>query len=186
LHTRALRATGAPVDAITAELSRLDDFLAALLVLSDVSAPPALEEFELSAEIQGLTEEEAGRADYPVSLAGPNPCVVVGDRRILGLIYRNGLRNAIEASLGVNEHPPIVVNWGDSDVDYWLSIADAGTGLPVDLAQMFVVGKTTKRDHLGMGLSIAQHAAEAVNGSINLTPRTVGALFELRWPRRAT
>jgi signal transduction histidine kinase len=82
---------------------------------------------------------------------------------------------------------PIVIGWGETDRDLWLSILDRGKGFPQGFAKLFEIGTTTKKNHLGMGLALARQAALSLNGQITLAPRQPnGAKFEFRWPRNST
>jgi signal transduction histidine kinase len=105
------------------------------------------------------------------------------------LVVANGLRNAIEATESLSEiidaSNRVVVSWGETDRDYWIAIVDWGPGLPLGFDRIFDIGSTTKKDHLGMGLAIAERAALSLSGNVSVTPREdKGTRYEFRWPRR--
>lgn len=170
-------------DILAHELARLNGFLDAMLRLADAASPPEFEQFDLVEELYQRTADELRAMEHPISFTGSIPFLVVADRRLVSLIYCNALRNAIEASAAVEEKSAIVVNWGETDVDYWLVIIDTGVGLPAGGAKVFDVGITTKRAHFGMGLSISRQAADSLGGAITLSPTDTGAVFELRWAK---
>ena len=127
-----------------------------------------------------------GEQAIDVSLHGTMPFVIHSDPTLLTAALSNGVRNAGDAVVGAHsdERHLIVVNWGETDVDYWVAVMDRGSGLvgPVGLA--FEIGKTTKEGHNGFGLPIAKQAVETLGGSCTLQALPEGgAHFEIRWER---
>ena len=154
--------------------------------LKSAAAVPRPEEFDL-AELLGEIESEIVGADtVEVSLYGAKPMLITSDRALLRLAVSNGLRNAVEAVTGRPgpEPHPIVVIWGETDVDYWVAILDRGPGVTGLAESAFGIGKTTKQGHSGFGLAIARQAIETLGGACTLQPATEGgARFEIRWER---
>ncbi len=112
--------------------------------------------------------------------------LVTSDRALLRLAVSNGIRNAVEAVTGApgDEPHPIIVAWGATDVDYWVTVLDRGPGVVGPAESAFGIGKTTKKGHSGFGLTIARQAIETLGGMCTLQPVTEGgARFELRWER---
>ena len=109
----------------------------------------------------------------------------MADRGLLELLLKNALRNAVEATSEAGEpFTPVTVTWGETDIDYWISVLDRGIGLPQRLESAFKIGASLKKGHLGVGLALAAQAADSMQGQISLTPRDGGgAQFEFRWPR---
>ncbi|MCH7931837.1 MAG: ATP-binding protein [Proteobacteria bacterium] len=139
-----------------------------------------------------LVEDESAVADgaLEIRLIGPRPLVVFGDRSLIKLILINALRNAIESTISAapSDSEPLVMSWGDTDVDTWVTILDRGIGLPLAFDRAFAIGETTKskQGHQGMGLAIAKQAADSIDGTVDLRPRDEGgAAFDVRWPHRA-
>ena len=155
--------------------------------LGSASATPRPEEFDLSELVLEIVQSEAIPRKIDVSLQGPSPLLVTSDPALLRLAISNGVRNSVEAVLAAsthNEPHSIVVNWNETDVDYWTAILDRGPGLLGPMESAFEAGTTTKKGHTGFGLSIARQAIEALDGSCTLQPSlTGGALFEMRWQR---
>lgn len=161
------------------QLSRLDEFLDVMTNLHTAAQVPVLREVELRAFVDSVVEGMDG-SGVAIQLAGPE-LRVTSDARLLRLIVRNGLQNAVEASPIGSE---IVVAWGRSREGFFISIVDHGSGLPsgftLDRIQM---GNSSKQGHLGMGLSLIRQAAESLGATVKLTGRTDrGARLELHAP----
>lgn len=166
-------------------LDRLDRLLEAFARLRRAASAPQIEEFSLDDLVQRSMSEVSPPAGVVLQKAGPQPCVVEGDRSLLGLALVNGLRNAIEATAAVgidSQKLPIAVTWGLTDIDCWISVVDSGIGFRGDLQRAFDMGTTTKSGHLGMGLATAKQAMESMSGRLLLVPNTRGVRFEMRWP----
>ena len=154
--------------------------------LKSASAVPRPEEFDLSELLCETVSSELSDPRIDVSLYGPRPFIVNSDPALLRLVFRNGIRNSIEAVLSserIDPHP-IVITWGETDVDYWTSILDRGPGFVGPAESAFGVGRTTKKNHSGFGLTIARQAVETLGGSCTLQPaKQRGTRFEIRWGR---
>jgi len=170
-------------------LDRLDDLLAAFSRLRRAASAPKSEEFSLDEAVQRCIQETQVPHGIHIQKAGPLQCIVTGDSSLVSLCFNNGLRNAIEATAAVSEEakkPPIAVAWGQTDIDYWISIVDSGVGFKGNLQRAFEMGTTTKEGHLGMGLAIASQALGSMSGKLLLAPNTRGVRFEMRWPKLAS
>jgi len=168
-------------------LDRLDDFLDALSRLRRAASAPKIEEFSLDEIVQRCIQESPAPRDIQIQKSGPQPCIVEGDCSLVSVSFANGLRNAIEATVAVEDtaHLPIIVGWGTTDVDYWISVVDNGIGFRGNVQRAFDMGTTTKSGHLGMGLAIASQAVTSMGGRVLLVPNERGVRFEMRWPRPA-
>jgi len=169
-------------------LDRLDELLAAFSRLRRAASPPRSREFSLDELVQQCIHESNAPSSVLIQRAGPQPCVVEGDSSLISLCLSNGLRNAIEATVAVGEEArnlPITVAWGHTDVDHWISIVDLGVGFKGNLQRAFEIGTTTKPDHLGMGLAIANQALASMAGKVILVPNQRGMRFEMRWPKQS-
>ena len=144
------------------------------------SKPPRPVEIDLSA----LINEAATAVGGDISQIGPRPLLAMADKTLLGLAVTNGLKNAVEATSGVAETHPVVVNWGATDRDYWISVLDKGMGVSGSPKSKFRIGTTTKSGHSGFGLAVAKRVMQTMNGHVRLIAVPEGgALYELRWNR---
>jgi signal transduction histidine kinase len=168
-------------------LSQLNDFMAAISRLREAASPPRTEEFHLDLTIDDLIEQAECGDDVDFLVSGTRPCTVVGDRGLVTLAFKNGLKNAIEARKSKSEgvSSKIVVTWGVTDVDYWVSILDNGVGFTGNVVRAFEMGRTSKTNHLGMGLAIAKQSMLSMNGEVSLVPDDKGMLYHMNWPKKA-
>lgn len=151
--------------------------------LKSAAGSPKPEEFDLAELLEDMVSEIDGEGAIGISLHGVKPMVITSDRALLRLALSNGIRNAIEAAADTTNPHAVVVNWGETDVDYWVAVVDQGSGVVGSTESAFGIGKTTKKGHSGFGLAIARQAAETLDGACTLQPATKGgARFELRWP----
>ena len=164
------------------KLERLKSVLEAISDLRKAAASMHAGEFDISAMLRQLVNDEGLSRGVPVDLEGRSPFLINGDPTLLGLAVSNGLRNALDANLESRSDRHVVVNWGETDVEYWVSVLDGGRGLLGTTEQAFAIGNTTKKDHLGFGLAIARQAMDTVAGVVRLANgASGGALFEVRW-----
>lgn len=167
-------------------LDRLDDLLAAFSRLRRAASAPKIEEFSLDELVQRCIQETALHEGIHIQKAGQQPCVVEGDSSLISLCFNNGLRNAVEATVATQgdlKSLPITIAWGQTDIDYWVSIVDVGVGFKGNVQRAREMGKTTKPGHLGMGLATADQALSSMAGKLLLVPNQRGVRFEMRWPK---
>ena len=165
------------------EWNRLQELLSAIDKLSQAASAPIYREFDLAELLEKIITAEKSESEITVICAGPKPFVILGASSLVLLVIGNAIRNAIEASALLPAKEAVVVNWGVTDRDYWISVLDYGCGLPPTVQRVFEIGTTTKKGHLGMGLALARQAALSLSGSISLAPRDQsGTRFEFRWP----
>lgn len=168
---------------------RFDDLLGALSTLSKAASSAKPVQFNLAEMLTDFINDETQGIDIKVEIAGNQPFVVHGDPALVGIVFRNGIINAIEATLELptDNRKPILVTWGDTDRDVWVTILDRGIGLPQVFLRAWDIGSSTKENHLGMGLPLARSAIQSMGGEIVLTPRKDGgARFEFSWPTSTT
>jgi signal transduction histidine kinase len=147
-----------------------------------VTASKAARPFEF--DVSALISNSVASLGSDISLIGPRPFLAIADETLLGLAITNGLKNAIEATALVTEPHPIVVNWGITDRDYWVTILDKGAGVSGSAKSKFRVGTSTKSGHSGFGLAVAKRVMQAMGGQVSLASGSNGgALYELRWSR---
>lgn len=165
-------------------LEYLKKILLGIQSLRIAASTPNLEEFDLAGLITEVAETEVSPDKATVSLVGHQPLICKNDASLLCLALANGLRNAVDALEGVRlpegTHS-IIVTWGKTDIDYWITVIDKGRGLELRSDAAFNTGNTTKKGHPGMGLSIARRAMDSLEGTANLEAKEDGTHFELRW-----
>lgn len=164
----------------------LQKVCSAIEQLRMASATPKPVDLDLAALIRQIVEEEFAESRDLIALHGPQPTLLKSDDALLRFAICNGLRNAIEAVGGEQTaaQPMVIITWGETDVDYWISVLDRGVGVPASIEKVFGIGKTTKQGHSGFGLPIAAAAIEALGGTVSLQPATGGGTkYELRWDR---
>ncbi|MPW11072.1 sensor histidine kinase [Paraburkholderia sp. CNPSo 3155] len=176
------------VDSKTARHVRnLQSIFDAIEQLRSASIKPSIERFDLAELIDEVAsvENEGNVAD--ISLVGMRPLLVTSSRHLLQLALCNGLRNGIEAGVikrqgGRESAAHLVVTWGKTDREFWVSVVDDGPGLARSAATSFGIGKSTKAGHAGFGLAIAMRALETLGGEVSLSPSPGGgAKYEIRW-----
>ena len=123
-------------------LDRLSDLLEALALLNRAAtAPVNVDEFDLGEVVAFHLRTELGEeCKVERLLAGPQPAPVTSTRALVEIVLANGLRNAIESVRERGDISPcdgVVVNWGITNSDYWISVIDDGIGLPEASDQLF-------------------------------------------------
>jgi signal transduction histidine kinase len=130
----------------------------------------------------------ARRIEATLNLSS-TPCVIDGDRVLLGQVFINLVRNAMDA---LDETPPskrrIIIESAVRAADVDISVRDAGPGLPTEIiGTLFTPFVTTKTNGLGIGLTIAQRIVEAHAGTIAARENVNGgATFTVTLPRGVT
>jgi len=161
----------------------------ALLKKSDVARMP-LDLGQLIRDVLALVPREVARHRIVLqtSLANDLP-PVLGDRIQLQQVVLNLLTNAIEAMRDVvDRRRELVISARRHDVDpeagVLVAVQDAGVGFErASLDQLFEVLYTTKRDGLGMGLSISRSIILSHGGRLWATPNAgYGATFQFVLP----
>lgn len=153
--------------------------------LKNAASVPRPQEFDLSALVDELLDGYKPEIREWISTIGSRPFLIKSDPSLVRMVVVNGIRNAVEAQQGASEQPnahAVTISWGESDVDYWLAVLDNGIGLTGPIETAFEVGNSTKKDHIGFGLTIARQAVETMIGSLTLEPaKRGGALYTARW-----
>ncbi|MBU0639727.1 MAG: PAS domain S-box protein [Planctomycetes bacterium] len=131
------------------------------------------------------TEARVNQVAIRLNLAGGLP-TVLGDDIQLEQVVLNLVRNGIEAMAQCapeERHLTIATGVGQEGM-LEVVVADAGSGLTPEAAErVFVPFYTTKRDGMGMGLSISQAIIEAHGGRLGVVPRaTRGTTFRFTLP----
>lgn len=168
------------------ELRRLQEFLDGIQALATAAGTAMLTEVDMRAVID---EEAAAVGELEgapsIELRGPSHLDVIADPALLRLAVSNALKNAVEAVVSAGSHEPITVTWGETDREYYVAILDRGPGVPPAAESLFEIGASSKRGHVGLGLTIARQASRSLGGGIVLSNLDEGLTrFEMRWPKR--
>lgn len=159
----------------------------AIEMLKSAAGVPRPQEFDLAAMIDELGETEVPHALPWISTIGQKPYLIKGDPALIRMVIGNGLRNAVEAVEAVGMEPQphsVTVNWGETDVDYWVSVLDRGIGIVGPSETAFDIGNSTKKNHSGFGLAIARQAVQTMIGVLSLEPaHDGGAVYLARWQK---
>lgn len=151
------------------------------------TAKEALDINEAIHEVIALTRHqvETGRVVLRTELAGELP-PVVGDRVQLQQVVLNLILNATEAMSSVEGRPRelnvVTLQEGDQ---VRVAVRDSGVGLdPKASERIFEAFYTSKREGMGMGLSIARSIVESHGGRLWAMPNEgPGATFAFTLPR---
>lgn len=113
---------------------------------------------------------------------------IVGDRVQLQQVILNLMINGIEAMKSVEDRPKklVIETRRGNDGQVWVAVQDSGIGLaPQNIDRIFDAFYTTKREGMGMGLSISRSIIENHNGRLWAAPIAgPGARFEFTLPAR--
>ena len=142
----------------------------------------------LALELVALARPQIDREDVSLLLYLDEKLPQVdADRVQLGQVIVNLLLNAIEA-VGAVDFREIEVTTSANANRVRLSVADSGAGLqPEDAARLFDAFWTTKKDGIGLGLTISRSIIEGHGGRIWAEPRPEGGsifAFELPFAAR--
>jgi len=138
-------------------------------------------------EILRLMRREAIARGVEMRFARPEKSVCVSGNRVqLQQVVMNLVLNGLEAMSAVpaDERRITLQVDGTADGAATMVVADRGPGVPPDkLSRLFEPFYTTKKDGLGMGLSIARSIIEAHGGRISATNNPeAGATFCVTLP----
>jgi len=185
------------LDRIESEVKRLDDLIGQILSLmyleaiQDMRGRMDISLSELVSDLLPDIEYEAEQTGCVITASIKPGCMVKGDGELLRSAVENILRNAIRyvPSTGLIHVETELVERGSNSKSI-IRISDNGPGIPepelVSVLRPFYRSKQAmhlQQDGFGIGLAIAQRAAGAHGGSINLRNRPEGGLsVEMSFP----
>jgi two-component system, LuxR family, sensor kinase FixL len=111
----------------------------------------------------------------------PDADLVLADRVQIQQVLLNLMRNAVEAMETSERRELTIATAKDSDDTVAISVADTGCGIaPEASSQLFQPFFTTKRQGMGVGLSISRTIVEAHGGKLEALPNAGGGtIFRL-------
>ena len=134
-----------------------------------------------------LSELQRNRVILRTELADDLPRVQ-GDRVQLQQVILNLLLNASEAMSTIDTRPRVLLvrTEPDQDLHVRLSVQDAGSGyLPEEAGRLFEAFYSTKKDGMGIGLSVSRSIIESHHGRLWATRNEgPGATFSFSVPQR--
>ncbi len=174
---------------IIADANRASEVLASIrrFLKRDPSSPMAVDVQDVMAEVIAMVQAEIRAQQVSVhSTVAPGVPPVAADRVQLQQVLLNLVLNAIEAMSVVTDVERVLrlqaETYGPHDV--LVGVEDSGVGLkPGDGDRIFDAFFTTKKDGMGMGLTISRSIIEAHGGRLWATPNRVqGATFQFVLP----
>lgn len=168
-HTAAL-------EDVIAESDQLIRTFNALLMISRVEAGSAVAEMSdvdvgaAAGEVADLYEPLAEDEGLAIRTVVGDPCVVRGNRELIGQAISNLLDNAIKYGSG-GEPAEIAVTLGRGEGGIVLSVADNGPGIPEDkyaeVTKRFVrLDESRSKPGTGLGLALAEAVMELHGGRL--------------------
>jgi PAS domain S-box-containing protein len=160
-------------------VSRLRDYVSRGETDKQIVAVPRLLEDAVALALVGSKDPDLRiRYDF-------DPCErpILADRIQIQQVVFNLVRNALEATRGKVLREITVATRLLSNTELEVSIADTGLGLPRDPEAVFQPFATTKRNGMGIGLSICRTIVEAHGGRLWGESRPAGgAVFRFTVP----
>jgi C4-dicarboxylate-specific signal transduction histidine kinase len=153
-------------------------------------ATPQVEHMDINAairEVIEVTRSEAMKNGVLVQTElGEGLSQVRGDRVELQQVILNLILNAVEAmsELGEGSRELLITTGKTESVDVLVAVRDSGPGLaPAAFENLFKAFYTTKRNGLGLGLSICRSIIEAHGGRLWASANSPrGAVFQFTLP----
>jgi signal transduction histidine kinase len=191
LQRRELAAGGRLVDLLARTLRRTQDVVDNALNHATLSlgVAPRLEALRLRDLLNDIVLDfaaEAERKEIDISLDVPGDPTLDADRRLLASALSNLVQNALKFT---RPRSMIEVRARRTDGEISIEVEDACGGLPPGKAEdLFkpLVRRGRDQTGFGLGLAIAQQAAQAHGGTLSVRdlPRK-GCVFQLVLPARA-
>ena len=171
---------------IERELGILKRFMDDVL---NIAKPKPLQRFamDVNASVSEIVDAMRGQGESAGIIVdghfASEPLVIEGDRFSLGRVYRNLIKNAIQATAAGGRVIVTTTRVGDHAE---ISVADTGSGIPPErLSKIFDDFVTTKSRGLGLGLAISKQTVEQHGGTITVQSEVGrGTSFTLRFPTR--
>jgi len=155
--------------------------------LAEVMLQPELEDQRVAVDVtieQQLADVRSAYPDAAVMVETPLPSVDVVGNDMLGAVFRNLLKNAIQHN--DSEVATVTVDVATADDDVEVRVADNGPGISnAQKKEIFGKGeKGLESDGTGIGLYLVQELVESCGGDVWVEDNDpTGAVFVVRLPR---
>ena len=184
--TKALEALGT----VSEEADRLQSMLTTALQISRAEAGLGRDQFKAFqaeallidlAEVYGPLAEDQG---FAIEVTAPCAVTVIGHRELLGQAIANLIDNALKYAVGGNLIALQLEQAGDRVI---ISVADNGTGIPVDqredaLRRFGRLDAARQAGGAGLGLSLVSTVAHLHGGQLTLEDAVPGLIAMLTFP----
>ena len=151
-------------------------------------APPRLTRFALRPFLEDLVDGEGLTAPGHVSCQiQTSPGLIIrADNEQLYRVLGNLIRNARQAMEPMGQDGTITIAGGETEADWWISVADTGPGLPLKAREhLFAAFQGGARaGGIGLGLAIAAELVRGHGGRLDLMRTDAGGTeFAIRLPK---
>jgi len=158
------------------KLQRRIDGLVAMLKWNE---PVDLQPFDLPELLRESWPDTATDPDiYPEP--GEQSVEVRSDEGLFTMLLSNVFQNAIDASTEANGKPSVQINWGYTDLDFWIRVTNSFKGNGFSLTDVLAIGNSSKAAHQGHGLSLISDVASRLGLRIDLNGTSGVATFTLQ------
>ncbi|HXU90488.1 MAG TPA: ATP-binding protein [Methylomirabilota bacterium] len=176
------------VDLMQSEVRRLNAIVEQFIGLAR-PLPLKSVTFELSellGDVQALVEDEARQAGVSVRVEATRASPTVSaDRDHLRQVLLNLVLNAAQAMRGAGG--TVTLAAATTRDGAAITVTDTGPGIPADvLSRIFDPYFTTRRDGLGLGLTISRRIVEAHGGVLDVESRPGRTVFSITLPQSPT
>jgi signal transduction histidine kinase len=151
-------------------------------------APPRLTRFALRPFLEDLVDGEGLTAPGHVACQiQTSPGLIIrADNEQLYRVLGNLIRNARQAMEPMGQSGTITLAGGETEADWWISVADTGPGLPLKAREhLFAAFQGGARaGGIGLGLAIAAELVRGHGGRLDLMRSDAGGTeFAIRLPK---
>ena len=174
--------TAEHLDRIKSKVKSSTEVIEGLLNLTQMKQP-RLEKFNLKALVPEVLSSFDTPADIKATQSFPEGDVsIYADHRLLGLAFKNILKNSIEA-MGGKGSISVKIRVAPAD-SVEISFSDTGPGIDIeDIDKIFQPFFSTKAGGIGFGLSITRMVIDRHKGTIEArSEKGKGVIFIIRLP----